>query len=47
MGLVATGAAAGLTAVVVGAGAGLGDFMSGWITMMTQLILTTANLSHD
>ena len=47
MGLVAAGAAVGLTTVVVGAGAGPGGFMSGWITVMAQFILTTANLSHD
>ena len=37
----------GLPAVTVGAGAGLGGFMSGWATVMAQFIFTTANLLHD
>ena len=45
-GLVAAGAAVGLTAVAVGEGAGLGGFVSGWITVMAQFILTTTNLLH-
>ena len=40
-------AAVGLTTVAVGAGAGLGGFVSGWITVTAQFILTTANLLHD
>ena len=40
-------AAAGLTTVAVGPGAGLGGFVLGWITVMVQLILTTANLLYD
>ena len=47
MGLAAAGAAVGLTAVDAGAGAGLGGFVSSWITVKAQFILTTANLSHD
>ena len=47
MGLAATQAAVGLTAVAVGAGAGLGGFVSGWITVMAQFIFTTANHLQD
>ena len=47
MGLAAAGAAVDLIAAVVGAGAGLGIFVMGWITVMAQFILTTANLLHD
>ena len=47
MGLATAEAAVGLTAVAVGAGVGLGGFVSGWITVMAQFILTTTNLSHD
>ena len=47
MGLAAAGARVGLTAAAVGAGAGLGGFVLGWITVMAQFILTTTNLSHD
>ena len=47
MGLAAAGAAVGLTAVAVGLGAGLGGFVSGWIIVMAQVILTIANLLHD
>ena len=47
MGLAAAGAAVGLTVVAVGTDAGLGGFVPGWITVMAQFILTTANLSHD
>ena len=46
MGLAAAGAAVGLTAIAVGAGARLGGFVSSWITVMAQFILTTANLLH-
>ena len=44
MDLAAAGAVVGLTAVAVGVGAGLGGFVSGWITVMAQFILTTAYL---
>ena len=47
MGLAAAGAAVGLTTVAVGAGAGLGGFVLGWIAVVAQFILTTANLLHD
>ena len=47
MGLAASGAAVGFTVVAVGAGTGPGGFMSGWITVMAQFILTTPNLLHD
>ena len=47
MGLAAAGAAVGLMAVAVRAGAGLGGFVPGWITVMAQFILTTVNLSQD
>ena len=47
MGLAAAGDALGLTTVAVGAGAGLGGSVSGWITVTAQFILTTANLLHD
>ena len=40
-------AAGGLTAVAVGAGVGLEGFVSGWITVTAQFILTAANLSQD
>ena len=43
-GLAAAGAAVCLTTVVVGAGAGLESLVSGWITVMSQFIFTTANL---
>ena len=46
MGLAAAGAAVGLTTVAVGTGAWLGGFVSGWITVTAQFILTTASLSH-
>ena len=36
-----------LSAVTVGAGAGLGGLVSGWATVMAKFIFTTANLSHD
>ena len=36
-----------LSAVTMGADAGLGGLMSGWATMMAQFIFTTANLLHD
>ena len=38
---------AGLTILAVKAGAGVGGFVSGWITVMSQFILTTTNLSHN
>ena len=38
---------AGLTVIAVGAATGLGSFVLGWITVMAQFILTTANLVHD
>ena len=47
MGLSAAGAAVGLTTVAVGAGAGLGGFVPGWIMVMAKFIFTTASLSHD
>ena len=47
MGLAAAGAAVGLTAAAVGADAGLGGFVLGWITVTAQFIFTTATLSHD
>ena len=47
MGLAAAAVAVGLTTVTVGVGAGLTGFVLGWITVMAQFILTTANLSHD
>ena len=40
-------AAVGLTTLAVGTGAGLGSSVLGWITVMAQFILTTANLLHD
>ena len=46
MGLAAAEAAVGMTTVAVGAGVGLGGFVLGWITVMAQFILTTANLFH-
>ena len=47
MGLAAAKAAVGLTAVAVGAGAWLGGFVLGWMTVMAQFILTTAFLLPD
>ena len=47
MGLAAAGAAVGLTTAAVEAGAGLGGLVSGWITVVAQFILTTANILHD
>ena len=47
MGLAAAGAAVGLTAVVEGAGVGLGGLVSSWTTVMPQFILTTANHLYD
>ena len=47
MDLAAAGAAVGLTTVAVGAGAGLGGSVLGWIMLTAQFILTTINLSHD
>ena len=47
MGLAAVRAAVGLTAVAVGAGAGPGGFVLGWITVMAQFIFITASLLHD
>ena len=35
-----------LAAVTVGEDAGLGGLVSGWATVMTQFIVTTANHSH-
>ena len=46
MGMAAVGAAVGLTIVAVGAGAGFGCFVPGWMTVMAQFIFTTANLLH-
>ena len=37
----------GLAAVIVGAGAGLGVLVSGWVTVMAQFIFMTASLLHD
>ena len=47
MGLAVEGAAVGLTVVAVGAGPGLGDSVSGWITVTAQFILTTTNCLYD
>ena len=47
MGLAAAGAAIGLTTVAMGVGAGLGGFVSDWITVMAQFILTTTNRLQD
>ena len=47
MGLAAAEATLGLTTVAVVAGVGLGGFVLGWITVMAQFILTTANLLQD
>ena len=44
MALAAAVAAVGLATVAVGAGAGLGGFVLGWITVMAQFILTITNL---
>ena len=47
MGLAAAVAVVGLTTAAVEAGAGLEGFVSHWIVVMAQFILTTTNLLHD
>ena len=48
MDLAAVGTVAGLViAAVVEAGAGLGGFVLGHMTVMTQFIFTTASLLHE